>query len=217
MPDLPVKDVRSSGTLRSKSSSTAGPADEFQSATLINADGVLVQNGNQGTAKSRIYGDGSLWTPILPAAPSVLTPGRYFIQTYLGEDWLCYVDSLGVVQRLKPTTDVPITVVVPTSPTTIVVDSALVDTYQYISWDIKIFKPTTGQMHGGEAYMGNDGSTGADATAVQFDLTYHLNFGALAVTLTQDLTGTGVTQTMRLLATASEAGWSVTVSRRARL
>ncbi len=101
MPRNPVNDLKASGALRTKISGTDGPADDFESVTVINPAGVIALVGNQGSARSRIYGDGTKWMPIQSAAPTTLTPGQFFIETVSGVDNWVFVDSFGVAQYVS--------------------------------------------------------------------------------------------------------------------
>lgn len=101
MPANPVNDVRAAGTLRSKASAAAGPADEFQSRTLINPAGIISIIGNQGSDRFRVYGDGRAWVPVQAAAPASLVAGQFFIQTVAGVDRWAYVDSTLTIQYLS--------------------------------------------------------------------------------------------------------------------
>ncbi len=101
MPRNPVNDVRAGGTMRSKASDTVGPADEFQSRTIIDDDGVVSQIGNHGLDRARVYGDGRSWFPIQAATPTSLVPGQFFIETVSpGSDQWAFVNSLGVIEYL---------------------------------------------------------------------------------------------------------------------
>jgi hypothetical protein len=208
-----VNDIRSSGTLRYIGSATAGPADDFQSAVTINSDGILSQTGNAGTVVRQTKGDGRNWTPLQGVTPANLTPGDYFIETYLGVEYFVYVDSGGVPQRLAPVSIVSADIPVPVGPA-VDMDTFLVDDVRYATYDYTAYNDVTGEQEGGTISIGHDGSASSDATTVQLANVISVAFGTSDITFNTILTGVGVAQTWGFSATASSADWSVAYTRR---
>jgi len=165
MPRNPANDITALGQLRTKLTGAAGPADAFRSNGVVSPDGILQLAGNQANDKTRVYGDGRKWTPIQPSAPATLVAGQYYIETYGGLDWLVYVDSAGVAQRIRPAPQ-PNTVPVPVGPA-VVLASFTVDDYRYALFEYTAQNKITGASVSGHYGVGNNGTTSADATIVQ--------------------------------------------------
>lgn len=207
-----VTDIRGAGTLRSKSSSPVGPADDFESAVPINSDGVVARVGNAGTPVQDILGDGRVWTPVQGFTPAALVAGQYFIENFGGVDYFVFVDGSGTPQRLRPITIIQADIAVPVGPA-VALDMFLVDDTRYAVYDYTSYNPVTGEQEGGTIRIGHNGSNTTDATLTQIDNTVGVAFGAPSVTFAVMLSGVGVAQTWTLTATASAPDWAVAYTR----
>jgi hypothetical protein len=211
MPDTPIIDRKSSGSLRLKTGTATGPVDIFSSLNVVNVDGVVTENQNYGTAIERTHGDGRKWMGIKTATPANPTPGQYWIERVTGIDYWAFVDSAGAVRYINPAggtspipTTVPLTV---TSPSVNTLFTVNVDSVGIAEYTLCFTKSASGQRHLYRATIAHDGTTIADATTAQIALHAGVAVGAWDITLTVDLSGTGASQVMRVRAEAATTGW----------
>lgn len=208
MPGDVVRDIAADGAFRQKTSSNVGPADRFSSEDLINDDGVLTEEQNQGTAVARIYGDGRQWGPILTAPPPSPVNGQFWLELDGGITEIKFVDHTGTVQTLGTGSAPPtptITNLITATPVTLA--SISVDSVGTIEWSLNLYKEATADRYHFRLVGAHDGTTGSDATGIQLSQQGTIAFGTNDVVLALVLSGVGPAQVMELQATAGSGNW----------
>jgi hypothetical protein len=94
------------------------------------------------------------------------------------------------------------------------VDSVLVDAIGVAIYDVQLIKDSTGARYSCVVRAQHDGTTTDDATDTDYIITDTLITGTVDVSLLMEVNGTGISQTMRLKANASSAGWVLRYLRR---
>ena len=210
MPNNSVKDIRGVGTMRQKAASSAGPADTFSSSNAVAPDDILEETQNNYVPVRRTYGDGRQYTPIQMACPGCTTPGQFWIETVLGVDYWVFVDSTGTPQYMSPSGSgiipTPTVIALPNGTPT-VIEMVLADSVGLVEWSAAIYNPTVGYRTHFRLVAAHNGTGLLDATVAQLNQASTVSIGTLPVTLDVQITGSGVGQTMDLVATATEIGW----------
>jgi hypothetical protein len=208
-----VQDVKSSGILSRKTSSAAGPAYEFSSASTISAAGVVSKVSNNGTTVNAILGDGSSTHPILTAPPAAPVIGQMWLEKIGAVTYLAFVDHLAVINYLATGAPSPVTpTAVPTPIGTTAIDSFLVDSVGVIDWAAGI-ENTDGRRATYSLSAVHNGTTVADATNASLDILGKACIGVPDVTFSVALAGSGAGQTLTLQATTTQANWTVYIVR----
>ncbi len=93
-----------------------------------------------------------------------------------------------------------------------VLDSVLVDNYQTAEWKVVLTKTSA---NGSQRTVSarHNGSSGADATTVDYGDSGPDDVGTVDVAIACDVSGAGTAQVMRLTATPSSTGWTASVWR----
>lgn len=215
MVDQPIRDLAADGSLRSKGSKSAGPADQYLSQDAIDAGGIIHQTGNQSTIVHRVHGDGRKFMPIHLSTPAAFTPGQYWLEKVGADTFFVFVNDAGAAVYVStgggggsvPTpTEVPLTSGFPTLLATVVVDSISV-----IEWGLVLRKIAQPQRHHFRLVGAHDGTSVADAGNTQLSQQGTISFGVLDVTLSLSLSGAGAGQAMELRATASSTDWIASI------